>query len=416
MPKLAINGGNPEALELIEKIPPWPQYDEDDKKALLAVLESRKWCRLYKGSKAEQFENEFAKFHQAKYGIAVANGTVSLELILKTLGITLGDEVIVPALTFIATASAVVEVGGIPIMADINPDTATIDPKSVEQLITTKTKAIIGVHYSGYPIDFDSLIPLTKKYDLYLIEDAAHAHGAEWKGRKIGAIGHMGSFSFQESKTLTAGEGGIVLTNDKQLYEKAMLLHNIGRVIGRPGYEHYTLSSNYRLSELQAALLLSRLKKFPKELERRNEGGKYLATKLKKIGGVEPLKEDDRVTKLGYYFFVIRYNKEEFNNTPKEKFIKALNAEGVPAGVMYEYPLYKQPAFKRENLLKVLPEELVERMPNYEKLHLPNTEKYLEQEIILSHPILQLDKEYLDLIIAAVEKIRTHVEELSYVK
>jgi len=410
MAKLALKGGSREAERLRELVPQWPIYDEEDEKAVVEVVRSRRWCRLYLGSKAEMFERMFAEYHQAKYGIAVANGTVALELALKTVGVGIGDEVIVPAVTFIATASAVSEVGAIPVFADIDTETAAISAKSIEENITEKTKAVIGVHYAGYPINFDEILPIVKKHGLFLIEDCAHAHGSEWRGRKVGAIGHMGGFSLQESKTLTAGEGGIVLTNDDELAEKARLIHNIGRVLGKPGYMHYILSSNYRLSELQAGLLISQMRRLREHVELKHETGEYLASKLKKIGGVEPLKRDDRVTKRGYYFFVIRYNSEEFYGLPKDKFVAALNAEGVPAGVGYGMPLYRQPAFKRENLKGIFPEDW--EIPNYESLNLPGAEEYCTREVTIPHQVLLGGREAADLIVAAIEKIKKNVDEL----
>ena len=410
MAKLALKGGSREAERLRELVPQWPIYDEEDEKAVVEVVRSRRWCRLYLGSKAEMFERMFAEYHQAKYGIAVANGTVALELALKTVGVGIGDEVIVPAVTFIATASAVSEVGAIPVFADIDPETAAISAKSIEENITEKTKAVIGVHYAGYPINFDEILPIVKKHGLFLIEDCAHAHGSEWRGRKVGAIGHMGGFSLQESKTLTAGEGGIVLTNDDELAEKARLIHNIGRVLGKPGYMHYILSSNYRLSELQAGLLISQMRRLREHVELKHETGEYLASKLKKIGGVEPLKRDDRVTKRGYYFFVIRYNSEEFYGLPKDKFVAALNAEGGPAGVGYGMPLYRQPAFKRENLKGIFPGDW--EIPNYESLNLPGAEEYCTREVTIPHQVLLGGREAADLIVAAIEKIKKNVDEL----
>jgi len=410
MPKLAINGGSAEAGELPQKIPKWPMVSEDDKKALMEVLESRRWCRLYLGSKVEMFEKSFAEYHDAKYGIAVANGTVALELTLKTVGVGFGDEVIVPAVTFIATASAVTEVGAVPVFADIDPETGTMSPDSLEEAITERTKAVIVVHYGGYPANFDEILPIVKRNNLFLIEDSAHAHGTEWKGRKVGAIGDMGGFSFQESKSLTTGEGGIVLTNDDALADKARLIHNIGRIIGRPGYEHYILSSNYRMTEFQGALLSVKLKNLPNEVEIKHSNGEYLASKLKKIGGVEPLKRDPRVTKRGYYFFVVRYDPNEFGGLPKEKFVKALNAEGVPAGVGYGMPLYKQPAFKKEKLEGIIPKRV--QTPDYENLYLPNSEEFTSKEITLPHQVLLGDKEALDLIISSIEKIKENVDEL----
>ncbi len=410
MPKLAINGGPREAARLREKIPEWPKVTENDKKALTEVLESRSWCRIYPGSKAEQFEKAFSEYHNAKYGIAVANGTVALELPLKTLGIGFGDEVLVPAVTFIATASAVTEVGAVPIFVDIDPETATMSPTVLEKSITKRTKAAIVVHYSGYPANFDEILPIVRRHSLFLIEDCAHAHGTEWKGTKVGAIGDMGGFSFQESKSLAAGEGGIVLTNDEKLAERARLIHNIGRVVGRPGYEHYILSSNYRMTEFQAALLLSKLKSLPQEVELKHSNGQYLADKLRRIGGVEPLKKDSRITKRGYYYFVMRYDENEFNGLPKEKFLQALWAEGVPADSGYGMPLYRQPAFKNENLKGVVLGRV--RMPDYEKLYLSGAEEFTAEEITLPHPILLCDREAMDLVVSSIEKIKDNVKEL----
>ncbi|MEM2915306.1 MAG: DegT/DnrJ/EryC1/StrS family aminotransferase, partial [Candidatus Bathyarchaeia archaeon] len=393
-----------------------PKVTDEDKKALIEVLESRRWCRVggygqgLQESKAELFEKSFSEYHNAKYGIAVANGTVALELALKTVGVGFGDEVVVPAVTFIATASAVTEVGAIPIFADIDPETGAISSKSLKDSITERTKAVIVVHYGGYPADFDEILPITKEYDLFLIEDCAQAHGSEWKGRKVGAIGDMGGFSFQESKSITAGEGGIVLTDDEELDNRAKLIHNIGRVLGRPGYEHYILSSNYRMTEFQAALLLSKMKTLPQEIETKFSNGSYLAEKLRKIDGVEPLKKDPRITKRGYYLFAFKYEAEEFNGLPKQKFAEALTAEGVPTYLGYGMPLYKQFAFKKENLTKVIPKGF--KVPDYEKLRLPGAEEFTAKEVTLPHPILLVDKEYLDLIASSIEKIKDNVDEL----
>lgn len=410
MSKLAINGGPSEAADLIEKIPKWPKFTEDDKKALIEVLESRKWCRIYLGSKAELFEKAFSEYHDAKCGIAVSNGTVALELPLKTMGIGFGDEVLVPAVTFVATASAVTEVGAVPVFVDVDPETATMSPESLEGSVTEKTRAVIVVHYGGYPADFDKILPIVNKNNIFLVEDCAHAHGTEWRGRRVGAVGDMGGFSFQESKSLAAGEGGIVLTDDDELADRGRLIHNIGRVVGRPGYEHYILSSNYRMSEFQAALLLSKLKSLPQEVETKHSNGEYLAGKLRKIEGFEPLRQDPRITKRGYYFFVIRYNSDQFSGLSKEKFLRALQAEGVPAGSGYGMPLYKQPAFKKKNLESVMPKGV--KMPDYENLHLPGAKQFTAEEITLPHEILLANREALGLVASSIEKIKENASEL----
>ncbi len=413
MAKLAINGGNKAAEGLAQQVPVWPKATEEGRKVLLEMLESSHWGRLYPNSKVEQFEQVFAKYQDARYGIAVTNGTVSLELCLKAGGTEPGDEVIVPAVTFIATVSAVTEVGAIPIFVDSHPDTLSIDANAIEKAITPRTKAVIAVHYGGYPVDFDAILPIVRKHNLLFIEDAAHAHGTEWKKRKVGAIGDFGSFSFQESKSLTAGEGGIVLTNKEELAEKARLIHNIGRKVGTPGYLHLILSSNYRMTEFQGALLLSQMKHLPEWTELKDENGEYLAAELGKVGGVEPLKRDSRITKRGYYFFIIRYNSDEFKGLPRDKFIEALNAEGVPCYAAYGVPLYKNPAFKKENL-KGIWAKGISPIPDYEKLYLPVAEKFCtHQQVVLPHTVLMADRSGIQMIIDSITKIKNNIGELN---
>ncbi|MCD6290437.1 MAG: DegT/DnrJ/EryC1/StrS family aminotransferase [Anaerolineae bacterium] len=410
MAKLAIHGG-PKAAERLQ-VPSWPMYDEEDKRALLDVLENRHWCRLYSGSRVEAFERAYAEYQDAQYGIAVSNGTVALELALLACGIRPGDEVLVPAVTFIASASAIVRVGAIPVFVDSDPETLSISPAGIEEAITERTRGVVAVHYGGYPIDFDAILPIVQKHNLVLIEDCAHAQGTEWKGRKVGTLGHIGAFSFQESKALTAGEGGIVLTNDEEIAERASLLHNIGRVVGRPGYEHHVLASNYRLSELQGALLLSQMRHLPEMVARKHENGEFLAQGLREIGGVEPLKRDERITQRGYYFFIIRYDSEHFGGLHRDRFVEALNAEGVPCSTGYGIPLYKQPAFKRERVEPLL-HPASKPWPDYEHLHLPVAERFCaEEQITIPHQVLLADRPGIQAILDAVVKIKENVGEL----
>jgi len=261
-------------------------------------------------------------------------------------------------------------------------------------------------------VNFDAILPIVKRHNLLFIEDAAHAHGTEWKGRKVGAIGDFGSFSFQESKSLTAGEGGIVLTNDPEKAERARLIHNIGRKVGIPGYLHLILSSNYRMTEFQGALLLSQMKHLSEWTELKHKNGEYLAAELRKIGGVEPLKRDPRITKRGYYFFIIRYNESEFKGLSRDRFIEALNAEGVPCSAAYGVPLYKNPAFKKENL-KGIWAKGIGPIPDYERLCLPVAEKFCtHQQVVLPHTVLMADRSGIQMIIDSISKIKDNVEEL----
>jgi len=412
MSRLAIHGG-PKAAEGL-RVPNWPMVGEEERTAVLEALESRHWCRIYPGSRVEAFEEAFAEFHDAKHAVGVSNGTVALELALLACGVRPGDEVLVPAVTFIASASAIVtSVGAVPIFVDIDPETASISPEAIQAAITDRTRGVVAVHYAGYPIDLDRILPMVKKHDLVLIEDCAHAQGTEWKGRQVGTCGHMGGFSFQESKAFTAGEGGIVLTDDDENAERARLLHNIVRVIGRPGYEHHLLASNYRMSELQAALLLAQLQRFRRDQVRvKHENGELLAEGLQEIGGVEPLKRDERITQRGYYFFIIRYDSEQFGGVHRDRFVEALRAEGVPCAAGYGIPLYKHPAFKWERIEPFLAESS-RPWPDYERLYLPVSERFCaEEQITISHKVLLSGRSGMQAILDAVTKIKGNIDEL----
>lgn len=413
MAKLAINGG-PKAAEALE-LPKWPMLDAEDKKAVLEALESRHWCRIYPGSRVEEFEGLFAAYHDAQHGIAASNGTAALELALRACGIRAGDEVLVPAVTFIASASAIVtSVGAVPVFVDIDPETSSISPEGMQEAISDRTRGVVAVHYGGYPVDFDRILPIVEEHGLVLIEDCAHAQGTEWKGQKVGTFGHMGAFSFQETKPFTAGEGGIVLTDDQEIAERARLLHNIGRVVGRPGYEHHVLASNYRMLELQAALLLAQLRRYQRDqVKVKHENGEFLAEGLREIGGVEPLKRDERITQRGYYFFVIRYDSEQFGGAHRDRFLEALKAEGVPCGVGYDIPLYKQPAFKRERIEPLLPESS-KPWPDYENMHLSVSEHFCANEqVTLPHLVLLAGRRGMQTILEAVGKIKANPAELA---
>jgi dTDP-4-amino-4,6-dideoxygalactose transaminase len=410
MSKLAINGGTPAASTL--QVPEWPILAEDDRKAVIDVLDSRNWGRLIPESKAEAFEHAFAAYQDANYGVAVSNGTVAIELALIAAGIRPGDEVLVPAVTFIASAGAIACVGAIPVFVDSDPETLAISVPAAEQAITSRTRGIVAVHYGGYPVDLDALVPLVEKHDLVLIEDCAHAQGTSWRGRKVGAYGDFGTFSFQHSKSLPAGEGGIVLTNDPDLAEEARLYHNIGRRVGLPGYHHLVLASNYRLPELSAALLLSQFSRLQDQVEERMRNASVLYSGLRAVGGLRPLKDDPRVTQRGYYFDVFRYDKSQFAGVPLQRFIEALRAEGVRCGSGYGIPLYKQPAFNREYVANLLSLP-IDQIPDYNNMSLPVAEHFCaEEQVTIPHAVLLAGSGGMEAIVDAVQKIKTHAGEL----
>lgn len=380
----------------------WPEFGDEERKAILRVLERGEWWRLgipEDQSEVALFEREWAAYHDAQHCVAVCNGTVALMVAFWSLGIRHGDEVIVPAVTFIATSDAVVLCGGVPVFVDIDPETYQIDPGAVEAAINERTKAICVVHYGGYPCDLDKIKAVAQKHGLPVVEDCAHAQGTEWRGRKVGAHITCGCFSFQQSKSLTSGEGGAVITDDTDLAEYLWAFHHCGRPKGVGRYEHYIVGGNFRLSEWQGAILRAQLKRLPEQTKRRMDNGAYLAEELRKLGDLEPLKPDERITQRGYYFFIIRYRSEEFGGVHRDVFLKALQAEGIPAGAGYGVPVYKNRTYTESGVIhKVMP--------------CPNAERACaEEQITLNNHIL-LDRSNVQAILDACGKIKANLEEL----
>lgn len=405
--KLAINGGKPVRCK---EFPQWPFWDKREEELLLEVLKSGKWGSLH-GNKTKEFENLFKTYHKAKFAKAVSSGTTGLYVSLRALDIEPGDEVIVPAYTFIATASAVLETGGIPIFADIDPETYNISPASVREVLSSRTKGIIPVHFGGHPADMTALKEIAEEKGIFILEDSAQAWGSEWEGQKVGTIGNCGVFSFQSSKNITAGEGGIVLTNDENLSERIASYSNCGRMEGKIWYEHYLLGSNFRITEFQSAILIAQLERYEALRKKREENALYLLEKLSEIEGIKPLIRDRRATAHSYHLFIIRYDKRYFGEIPKEKIIKILNAEGIPVYAGYSLPLYKQPLFKSDDKKKLF-RTLGIRI-DYQNLSLPVTERACYEEALwLNQRVLLGEKEDMDDIVKGFLKIKENLDEI----
>lgn len=406
--ELAINGGKP----VREKdFPSWPIWDEREEELLLEVLKSGKWGSLH-GEKTKEFENLFKNYQNAKFAKAVSSGTTGLYASLKALDLKPGDEVIVPGYTFIATASVVFEAGGIPVFADIDPETYNISPDSVEEMISSRTRGIIPVHLGGHPADLTSLKKIADKKGLFILEDSAQAWGSEWEGKKIGAIGDCGVFSFQSSKNITAGEGGIILTNNEDLAERVASYINCGRMEGKTWYKHYLLGSNFRITEFQSAILIAQLERYEKMRKKRDENARYLSQKLSEIEGIKPLKREERVTAHSYHLFIIRYDKRYFKGIPKERIIKILSAEGIPVYAGYSLPLYKQPLFEEDKIKKVFKSFGVNI--EYKNLNLPVTETACYEEALwLNQRVLLGEKKDMDDIVKGFLKIKENLDEIN---
>ena len=416
MAKLAINGGNKVRTR---EFFPWPYYDQRDLKYVEEVIRSRAWFAGMRGAdpgtKTAEFEKKFAQHHDASYGVACANGSVAIEIALRAAGVGVGDEVIVPALTFIATVSAVLAVNAIPVLVDTIYDTQCVNPDEIERAITDRTKAIIPVHYGGFVCDMDRIIEIAQRHKLIVIADAAHAHGAIYKGKKLGSICDAATFSFQASKTMTAGEGGIIVTNNSELAEKCIQYRSCGRHEGESWYIHYVFPMNYRITELQSAVLLAQLERLDEQLKRKNQNAHYLAKKFRDIDGIGPVPGDGNTDVNGYYLYLLQYDKEEFAGVSRNNFVEALNAEGIPCHIGYPWPLSKNPIFQQ---VEKGPKGCPFTCPYYGKQisikdkKFPVTEKICDETVVIPHQVLLSPAPDMDDIVAAIAKIKENISEL----
>ena len=408
MSHLAARGGDPVRSK---SFPTWPIWGDEEIENLTSVIKSGQWGSL-KGKITRQFEEKFAEFQQAQYGIAVNSGTTALQIALMAADIPAGTEVIVPAYTFIATATAVVEMGAIPVFVDIDPETYNIDPDAIENAITEKTSAIMPVHFAGRSADMDKIMKIAKSHHLKIIEDAAQAWGSEWDGRRVGALGDAGCFSFQSSKNINAGEGGIILTNDHEVAKFARSHANCGRSEEGLWYEHFYFGGNWRITEFQSAVLMAQLQRYDELLNIRQENAQYLFEQLGQIDGFTPLRNQDKITSHSMHLFISRYDKQKFANASKESFVDAMRNEGIPTSPGYSLPLYKQPVFVNKAFG---PRGRVVELPiDYTQTLCPETERACYEEAIWFPQFVMLGtREDMDDIVAAVKKISDHSYELA---
>jgi dTDP-4-amino-4,6-dideoxygalactose transaminase len=407
MAELALNGGKKTKQK---DFPVWPQYDEKEKLALQEVLESRVWWRT-PGTKTLEFEREFAKFHGAKHGIAVTNGTAALEVTVAALGIGPGDEVIVPDFTFVATASAVLCAGAMPVPVDVCGDIYCLDPQLAEAAVTSRTKAVIAVHMGGHPADLDALMDLAKRRGLALVEDCAHAHATEWKGKRIGSHGIAGTFSFQSGKLMTAGEGGMIVSNDDAFELRARSVHDCGRMPGEWFYSHYINGSNYRLSEWQGAVLSAQLGRLDDQTGRRHKNARLLDKLLAEIPGITPQKLDSRCTRNGQYAYIFHVDREHFAGVSVKRLIQAMLAEGIPNQASYP-PVHALDVFQNGEYRKRLCGAQACEPHAFLKAQFPNTQRAAFETVWVPQTALLGDDEDMREIAAAWQKIQRFAKEL----
>jgi dTDP-4-amino-4,6-dideoxygalactose transaminase len=406
--ELAIRGGAPVRPQ---GYPAWPVWDEREVEAVTSVVRSGNWGGFPEpGPRAAGFEAAFAAYQGARHGVLMANGTITMEVACKALGIGWGDEVIVPALTFAATAYAPMAAGALPVIVDVEPRTWTIDPDAVEAAITDRTRAVMPVHLGHQMADMDRLMEIAARHGLAAIEDCAHAHGQRWRERGAGCIGAFGSFSHQSSKILTAGEGGSLLTDDETLARRAHSIVDCGRAKDDAEQEH-TLGANYRLGELHAALLVVQLERFEEQRVEREANARELERIVEDVPGVHVMPADERITRWSFYNYLLRIDPEEFGAT-NEPVCAALEAEGIPAEVQYP-PMSRYELFQPARSRLPVAVEFADRL-DPSRMYFPVAEAAgLRESVYLMENTFRAGRKGVEDVVEALAKVQKHAHELA---
>ncbi len=353
MSELALLGG-PQARRV--PFPPYPVVGEAERRAVIEVLEEGRLSTFIAspgehfggGRRIRQFEQEFAEFHGVRFAVAFNSGTAALHAAIVACGVEPGQEVIVPPYTFTSTATCALMQGAIPVFADVDDQTFCVDPKPLEPMISSLSRALIPVHLFGQPAPMDELREVARRYGLRVIEDCAQAPGATYKGKKVGTLGDCGVFSFQESKNLMTGEGGMLITDDPTLAEIARLVRNHGEAVVPPGevrsYKAEILGWNYRMTEVEAALGLVQLRQLGAQNRVRQRLAAHLTRALEGVAGIRVPAVRDGCEHV-YYVYPLLYEEAAWG-IPRSRFLEAVTAEGIPISGGYVRPLYLSPLYQ----------------------------------------------------------------------
>jgi len=410
--KLAILGGEP--VRKNKRWPEWPYWDENVIDSILKTTKSRIWCRIQsKSGTVPTLEKEFARLLGTKYCVATGSGTQALHTCVEALGIDAGDEIITSPYTDPGTIASILSARALPVLADLDRESYQLDPDDVERRITENTKAIMPVHMMGQSCDMERIMAIAKKHNLKVIEDAAQAHLAEYKGKKLGTIGDLGCFSFQSSKTIACGEGGAIIGNDEELMDKCYTVHNHGT--SRSGRTEVA-GPKYRMNEFEAAVLLGQLPGVYERFARRNENAAYLTSRLKDIPGISPQKLYEGTTNGSFYIYAMTYRKEYFNDVDRSKFLKALSAEGISLSTYIAQGLHKEPWVEHILNTRVYQKMFSKkRLQKYREENLcPNCDKVCQEMVMIwaSGPLLGT-KEDMDDVANAIQKVYENRDKLS---
>ena len=395
--------------------PKWPEWRKSWEPEILEILRSGRWCSSGGGGKAAEFEEAYAKLLGAKRCVSTASGTTALITALHVMGVDAGDEVIVSPYTFIATYNVCLIHKALPVFADTDPATLTMDPASIESRITDRTRAILPVHIYGMPCDMDPINAIAKKHGLAVVEDACQAWLAEYKGRKCGTLGDLGCFSFQNSKHIPAGEGGAITGNSDELLDRCWSYHNCGRSFGTfKGSGCFSRGSNFRMMHYAASLLNQQIDKLVAETERRRANADYLTAGLKEIPGIEPVRlpADSRAV---WHLYAFRYNPQSFRGLSRSKFMKALRAEGIPCSSGYHEQYYDgllDEAINSRGFQRLFS---AQRLKAYRDSfqELKGNKQVCETTVAIFQSMLLASRRDMDHILEAIRKIQTHSAELA---
>src|SRR6202789_325409 len=409
---LAILGAQPLRSR---PFPAWPVFDDRERAQLEDVLASSSWGGYPSPNrKASEFAAAFSSYQGSRFAIPTTSGTSALEVALKALGIGAGDEVIVPAITFAATPYAAVACMARPIFADVSAANACIDPESVARLITRRTKAIMPVHYGASIADLDALADISRAHSIPLVEHCAHVPGAQFRDRGVGTHGSLGCFSFQSSKPMTAGEGGMITTDDPDLEQRCQSLINCGRRRPTDDFEGPLMGANYRMTEWQCGILLAQLERLPEQIEHKSRAAARLREALGAIKGLTLVARDPRVTRETIYAFVFLVDQSALGLS-RNRFVRALRAEGIPSGVAND-PVYRSALFPRESAAYRKACALAGASAN-DAINCPVAERLFEHAMVsIPHECLLGDDRDLDDIVAPAAKLASRASELAEAK
>jgi len=392
----------------------WFVFDQREEAAVTDVVRSGKWSRS-NGERVARFEQAFSKLTGAP-SLATNSGTSAMIISLASLGVGAGDEVIVPPYTFIATVNAVLMVNAVPVFVDTDPETFQMDARKIEAAITDRTVAMLPVHLGGAASDMDAIGAIARKRKLAVVEDACQAHLAEWRGRKLGTLGSTGCFSFQASKNLTSGEGGVLVTHNEDLFEKCYAFHSSGsgRKRASQSFAYSSRGANMRMTEFQAAILLAQMERLEEQAKTREQNAQYLTNALKQIPGILPARMYEGCTRNAYHLYMFRFKADPFGGLSRAKFLKALSAEGIPASSGYT-PLNKG-AFIKETLTSRAFERAYskERVAAWEERNrCPENDRLCQEAVWLTQNVLLGSRSDMDQIIEAIRKIHAHASEIA---